>query len=185
MTLYDCKIKRKSEVIENCNDYSYMIVDEQPMDNYNKVNHLVAFIIGNNIYNVCDCGDHGAALNSLIEKYGKENATVIFLEKGTYWQISNKISSIESLNTLRDFLISIEPRFDEHSSMTIDDINPNIEVKKYKKADYKNLIDQVEYAIFIAEQEKKNAEEAATKMTKRKIHPFQKLLKRIKYVENR
>jgi hypothetical protein len=178
MTLYNCVIKRKSDVIENCNDYSFAIVDEQEMENYNDIKHLAAFIIGNNIYNVCDSMDHGAAFNCLNEKYGLENATVIFLAKGNYWEIRNKISSIESLNTLKNFLLSIEPRFDENSSIMVYDINPNIKEKRYKKEDYKNLIDQVDYAIFRTIEEEKIVEEKENQIQQRKIHPFFRKIKR-------
>ena len=180
MTLYNCETKLRSEVIENCDDNDFIIVGEKEMQNYDNVEHLVAFLIDDNIYNVCNSGSHGDALNCLTEKYGNENATVICLGQGNGWEIRNKINSIKSLYTLKEFLLNIENRFDEESSIIIDEINPYIEVKRYKKADYKHLLDQVDYAIYRAEEEEKDrlVNEIANQIQERKKHSFLESAKR-------
>ena len=180
MTLYNCDVRIKSEVIDNCNDHSFVIVGEKPMDNYDNVEHLVAFIIGDNIYNVCNSYDHGSALNCLTERYGRENATVLFLEKGKYWRVSGKIESIESLKTLREFIKSIKDNVDEHFYICVDEISSSIMPMIYKKRNLESLLNQIEYAIYKKEEELKDeyVEKIATQIQERKKRSFLESAKR-------
>ena len=104
MAVYNCEYDLKSNIYENCKDNSIEIVGVSRLYSYDDVRHLVAFVIDKNIYNICNSGDHGNALNALIEKYGKDNA-VITLEKNKYWGIYHKTESIDTLKTLKEFLL--------------------------------------------------------------------------------
>lgn len=186
MNFYKCEIKRKSEVIENCNDNSFIIVDEQPMDNYDDVTHLVAFMIGDNIYNVCNSGDHGAAYNCLQEKFKQENPGVIFCEKGKYWKIHYVDNSIEHLKLIQEFLLKIENKMVDESYIDVDSINMYVKGQKYKKENFRELIGALKMAIHFAEEKQKEdeAKEEANQMEARKKHSIIEGIKR-KYVENR
>ena len=180
MKLYNCEIKRKSEVIENNNDNSFIIVSEKPMDNYDNVSHLVAFIIGDDIYNVCDSGDHAAALNCLKEKYGQENIVVLFLEKGKHWRIHYVDNSLEHLNVIKEFLLSIQNKLGDDSTIYIDSINPNVEEKRYNKENFWVIIGQLKIAIYKAEEKEKDQiiNEIAKQIVERKKHTFMESAKR-------
>jgi hypothetical protein len=180
MNLYNCEIKRKSEVIENCKDNSFIIVSENPMENYDNVTHLVAFIIGNNIYNVCNSGDHSAALNCLKEKYGIENVVVLFLEKGKHWRIHYVDNSLEHLNIIKEFLLSIKNNLVDDSTIYVDSINSNVQEKRFNKEDFNTLIGQLKIAINKAEEEEKEkiVNEIANQIVERKKHTFMESAKR-------
>ena len=69
--------------------------------------------------------------------------------------------NIEKLKTFKKFLIKIRHRIDEDCSIQIDNINPNIEVKTYKTKDMDSLIQQVDKAIKIKENELSEEEKEA------------------------
>ena len=161
MKLYDCKYERKCDLYPDSKDESLEITTVERLNSYDDVRHLVAFIIGDDIYNVCNSYTHGDAFNALADKYGVIDAVVIFLEKNKYWRITNPADSVEKLNTLKEFLIKIRHRIDEDCSIQIDNINPNIEVKTYKTKDMDSLIQQVDKAIKIKENELSEEEKEA------------------------
>ena len=164
MAVYNCEYDLKSNIYENCKDNSIEIVGASRLYSYDDVRHLVAFVIDKNIYNICNSGDHGNALNALIEKYGKDNAVIITLEKNKYWGIYHKTESIDTLKTLKEFLISIYHRIDHESSITVDGINPNIKDGIYKTKDMEYLIEQFSNTIeYYEEQMKQEKEEKIIK----------------------
>ena len=160
MALFNCEYFRKSEIHENCDDNSYEITRVYPLEGYDNVNHLVGFIKGSNIFNICESKDHGSAQNALTERFGIENTLVLYGEKGKYWRVSGHSDSLSSLKSLRTFLLSLQPRINEESSMVIDNINHDIEAKTYKVADYDELLQQVNVVIDKKEEElRQKAEE--------------------------
>ena len=158
MTLYDCKYARKCEIHPDSKDQSLEITSISKLNNYDEVRHLVAFIIGNDIYNVCDSFTHGDAFNALCEKYNVNDAVVILLEKGKYWRITNPADTVEKLNIIKEFIQKIRHRIDEYSYIEIDAINPNIEPKKYKTEDMDSLIEQIDKAKKIKQKENEEIE---------------------------